>query len=945
MDKFSLNIITLSLVMGFAAELQAAPTPTEQLLENLRLGESLNRKDLVDQTLSRLILTDTNSPEVIAARLRLLLRQGDNEGAKQQLSLLAKVAPDSAVYRESFMAYLLASPELRLQLQQARLLASAGDYPAAIAAYKKVFAGNEQAGDLAIEYWMTMAKLPAQTSLAFNKLSAMSAKDPSNPQLKGNLARLLFSQGKLQDGFQLLTEMAKTQTGRDEAARVWYSQIQSMPVSDASAEALQRFLVLFDDEAMVNQAKSTLETQKKQLQDPGFRAKSKGLEYLNRGNGRAAIAQLQTALQNDSENSELVGALAQAYSQQNQRELAIKQLQRAIAMDPESPNRRQWDSLLETNRYWLLIAQGNQQLARNQPAAAQQSFMRALQMGPRDSFAVKGLGDAALTQRYYAGAERYYQQALRIDRNNSSVLTSLVNVYSQQSEERLKQFIASLSPSQKKSINDVIRRLTDQERERKVKALENQGQWAQAAVIQRERLDDDPDNAWLAFQLANNLDAAGQHQDAVQVMRNSATRNYNDAEHVYTYALYLDKHSRDSEALAQLNTLPRHQWTEDISSLARRLNAQIVIAQANQLREKGEIKAAFTLLAEQPESENIDLLLGDWAVEMGQFAVADGYYQKVLRRSANNTDALMGLAKISIAKNDIPAARHQLQKIVLSSAQEDTSVGAQRVLASLWSTVGEQDKADKLFTQLSQWAKRQPASMENALILRDAARFYVANGQPLQAKQAYKDAMPAAQISAVAPSDDAAFTELTRNNAQDDWLKRSIRSEAKDLYRQQDVNVTLAQDIGGSSGTPGYSDLKTQTTMLQVDAPLSDGRVWFRTDKVHMNAGSLEQGNTSWGTCREVNCFDVPKQTADGVSLAAGWKNNTWQMDIGTTPLGFDIVDVVGGVSYSGDAGDIGYTVNLHRRPIANSLLAFLLASVTRIPTPRGVAFVQPVQG
>ena len=39
--------------------------------------------------------------------------------------------------------------------------------------------------------------------------------------------------------------------------------------------------------------------------------------------------------------------------------------------------------------------------------------------------------------------------------------------------------------------------------------------------------------------------------------------------------------------------------------------------------------------------------------------------------------------------------------------------------------------------------------------------------------------------------------------------------------------------------------------------------------------------------------------------------------------MGFDVVDVVGGVSYSNDLGPIGYTINAHRRPISSSLLAF----------------------
>jgi hypothetical protein len=115
--------------------------------------------------------------------------------------------------------------------------------------------------------------------------------------------------------------------------------------------------------------------------------------------------------------------------------------------------------------------------------------------------------------------------------------------------------------------------------------------------------------------------------------------------------------------------------------------------------------------------------------------------------------------------------------------------------------------------------------------------------------------------------------------------------------------------------------------MLQVDAPLSDGRMFFRSDLVNMDAGSFDNNNGTydpkWGTCYETPCSGNTHQSDNGASVAVGWQNKTWAMDIGTTPMGFDVVDVVGGISYSSDLGHIGYTVNAHRRPISSSLLAF----------------------
>ncbi|UNB75603.1 cellulose synthase subunit BcsC-related outer membrane protein [Escherichia coli] len=79
--------------------------------------------------------------------------------------------------------------------------------------------------------------------------------------------------------------------------------------------------------------------------------------------------------------------------------------------------------------------------------------------------------------------------------------------------------------------------------------------------------------------------------------------------------------------------------------------------------------------------------------------------------------------------------------------------------------------------------------------------------------------------------------------------------------------------------------------------------------------------------------------------MAVGWRNDVWSRDIGTTPMGFNVVDVVGGISYSDDIGPPGYTVNAHRRPISSSFCWPLVGKRTprAIPGKNGVAYVPTV--
>ncbi|EDR3535386.1 cellulose biosynthesis protein BcsC [Salmonella enterica subsp. enterica serovar Hartford] len=849
-------LLGLSLGMALTPLAGAATSAQQQLLEQVRLGEATHREDLVRQSLYRLELIDPNDPQVIAARFRYLLRQGDSDGAQKLLDRLAQLAPESTAYQSSRTAMLLSTPQGRQSLQEARLLATTGHTEQAIASYDKLFKGYPPEGELAVEYWTTVAKLPARRHEAINQLQKINAVSPGNNALQNALAQLLFASGRRDEGFAVLKQMAKSSTGRSAASAIWYQQIKDLPVSDASVKALQDYLTQFSEGDSVSAARAQLSEQQKQLADPAFRARSLGIAAVNAGEGGKAIAQLQQAVSARQDDSEAVGALGQAYSQRGDRARAVAQFEKALAMAPHSSSRDKWESLLKVNRYWLLIQQGDAALKANNLAQAERFYQQARAVDNTDSYAVLGLGDVAMARKDNAAAERYYQQTLRMDSGNSNAVRGLANLYRQQSPQKAAAFIASLSASQRRSIDDIERSLENDRLAQQAETLESEGKWAQAAELHRRRLALDPGSVWVTYRLSRDLWQAGQHAQADAQMRSLAQQKPNDPEQVYAYGLYLSGSDRDRAALAHLNTLPTSQWNSNIQELAGRLQSNQVLESANRLRDSGKEREAEALLRQQPPSTRIALTLADWAQQRGDNAAA------------------------------------------------------------------------RIFNRITPQAKAQPPSMESAMVLRDAAAFQAQTGEPQRALETYKEAMVAAAITPVRPLDNDTFTRLTRNDEKDDWLKRGVRSDAAELYRQQDLNVTLAHDYWGSSGTGGYSDLKAHTTMLQVDAPWSDGRAFFRTDMVNMDVGRFSTDadgkyDNNWGTCTLEKCSGHRSQADTGASVAVGWQNETWRWDIGTTPMGFNVVDVVGGVSYSDDIGPLGYTLNAHRRPISSSLLAF----------------------
>lgn len=361
------------------------------------------------------------------------------------------------------------------ELQQARLLGVAGKVDEAIAAYEKLFNGVPDDDEAAIEYWTLVARLPARHNEGINQLKKLNARLPDNVQLQTALAKQMFGDNKPEEGFAYLEQMSRSAAGRGIAADIWFNEVKSMPVSRASVQALQRFIVQFPTGSTSANARVLLDQQQTQLKDPTFRDRAEGLAAVKAGKGSVAVADLQQAVRADAKDSDAVGALGQAYSQRGDRARAVAQLSKAIKMAPDSPSRDKWDSLLKTNRYWLLIKQGDSALKSGQLAQAQNAYAQAQRIDTTDSYAVLGLGDVAAARKENAAAERYYQRALRMDRGNSLAVRGLANLYRGESPEKASAYIASLSPAQRRSIDDIERSLTNERLEKQAEALESQG--------------------------------------------------------------------------------------------------------------------------------------------------------------------------------------------------------------------------------------------------------------------------------------------------------------------------------------------------------------------------------------------------------------------------------------------------------------------------------------
>jgi tetratricopeptide (TPR) repeat protein len=152
-----------------------------------------------------------------------------------------------------------------------------------------------------------------------------------------------------------------------------------------------------------------------------------------------------------------------------------------------------------------------------------------------------------------------------------------------------------------------------------------------------------------------------------------------------------------------------------------------------------------------------------------------------------------------------------------------------------------------------------------------------------------------------------------------------------ELIDQQSRWYGSALDWLYRSGTPGKSKISAQELPIAGREGWSaSGRSIFRVAPARVSSGLLDITNSfeasTYGSlllCLP-QCADAPLASQEkGVALAVGYEHGNWRVDAGTSPLGFPVVNLLGGLQYRGELGPMSYTIDAARRPLPSSLLSY----------------------
>ncbi len=410
------------------------------------------------------------------------------------------------------------------------------------------------------------------------------------------------------------------------------------------------------------------------------------------------------------------------------------------------------------------------------------------------------------------------------------------------------------------------------------------------------------------------------------------------------------------------------------------LHATLLTRQVDALLKQGDNAAALALLERSSGVDNRRLILlrADTALGLHQHDLAAAGYRRLLESEPDDRDAGIGLIDSLIGAGESDAARLLIARQVGLrraapgglTADDAASLAARLIdlkedaaaVELIEDALATAPASSRLLNQAAQLAERggQPdaaiAYLQRSLAITQDERSagQLASRSRLRslpgddgATAARAQGLPPepagvglrADVSLQRPPDGAA-PPLPGPLAPQLQVALGLPPEppANGSYRRlaellDSRSTWLAGAIDNRSrvGATGTSEYAYTELPFEVRAPWRAGsHVFAQAAVVRSSAGTLDLGAVDsaarFGSlllCHPLCTVGGAAQSVRGLALMAGIEQDEWRGDIGVTPLGFPITNIVGGVLKKGDIGAFSYSVDASRRALMGSVLSY----------------------
>jgi len=903
------------LSMSIGAKSMEWPDANRLLLHSARLWEARQRGDLAQLALKKLVAARPDSAQALLELGELDLRIRDYQDAAQVVDQLVQRFPGSATERTFALEYRIATRD-RVQLASIRRLIELKRTGEARAALDRLFVGGVPAGALGIEYYELLAATPNGWARASVGLTRLADQHRDDPRYQLALARhWLQHPASAASALKILNQLApRDDVNRTEVAQLLADsrrEVDRQRHADQKHRADEDGLLLVSTPSAAQLALLQAHLAR-ELPVPARNAEAQqGSAWLERSRaslaagmtGRATL-ELRAAFAFVRGPLEATVPVAQALESQGAWEEAGELLESAIGVDSKS------DWLFGTHVRWLI--------AHGRPGQAVTLLQRR---------ALGGQFDAQARDTLLASAFDARASMEAADGNMDAAIGDL-----------------------------------------------------EASVRLAPR---DP---WTRFRLANLYSARGDLARGRAVMNEGARLTPADAEMRYAQGLYLASLEDYAAALAAVDSIAAGNRTVNLDNLHDRVRVALARVTARRLKQLGDIDGASAALLDVDSIagrgvERAADLAYAW-IEIGSpehgIALLEPYYAAsgatdphVLLTWAHVLDSAEDSERLqaALARLAGPSAVFRAGALSASERQEVAQLQKSLDLRIIRALV-QQRRFDEAARRLDALLAQYPT--DRALRV-TRADLYLAHGEPRRARDLYASlaaelpgdletrlayvraltqsgdiGLARAQLAAIhdqIPAGDSPLLLLAAQAARElrdfaaarDYFARAegaadpaaaarAKRAREEIEGRLDAGMTAGLVVRHQPGEAGESQLDVATLPTSWVMPLDyERRLTARADAVTVDAGRAGS-NALLGTIQAAGAPAAQRYVngeQSGMSVAGGFKTDSLTADVGTTPLGFLLTNVVGGIDWTPHWNTADFTFGLARRAVTNSELSF----------------------
>lgn len=365
-----------------------------------------------------------------------------------------------------------------------------------------------------------------------------------------------------------------------------------------------------------------------------------------------------------------------------------------------------------------------------------------------------------------------------------------------------------------------------------------------------------------------------------------------------------------ADARARPGVTPEQQASFDDQLL------RLSLRTAGHQMDAGDLNGAEQTLDAVPPALHADrrwlLTQADLREAKGDYRGAEASAQAILKNDPHDVDARLTIARMEARLGHRQAAEAIVNQVLADTPPDD--VDARLAIARRYTALGHNRRARDVVDPLrASYADRSDVTLQ-------AGRVAQAQGNFQGAADLYRTAQQQEHAEGELPSAEDGLTSAGR--------------ALQGLQDRREGQVATAVIQSNESGSSGMSRLDATEIPIYVRIPDGyTGHYFFHADTVLLNADTLPADRFDpaykFGQIAALGNAGLRPidQTDKGVAWAAGYDfrgaSNAWRADVGTTPIGFTVNNVLGGFQYRHDFYSASLSLDVSRRPVTASLLSY----------------------